>query len=103
MIAGFFIKAHLTNAWPKYGHGQFLCILLHHILSKHFGVGICIRISLYDCRRQRIQRVLVQALSQLEGIVASHWAVVKLLLDVPHIAVGKCGRDMHESLRIESN
>lgn len=43
--------------------------------------------------------MLVQALSQLEGIVSSHCAAVELLLDVAQIAVSKCGRDMHESLR----
>lgn len=89
----------LTNARPKDGYGQFLCVLLHHILGQHFGVGIGVRITLDYRRRQRVQRVLVQALGQLERIVASHHAAVELLLDVSQVGVCECSGYMHQCLK----
>lgn len=73
-------------------------MLLHHILGQHFGVGICVRITLDYRRRQRVQRVLVQALGQLERIVASHHTAVELLLDVSQVGVRECRRHVHQCL-----
>lgn len=71
---------------------------MHDILGQDFGEGVCVRIPLDDGRRKGVQGVLIEALAQLEGVLARHGATVESLLDVPHVAVCKCCRDVDESL-----
>lgn len=91
-------KIELTNARSEDGDWQILCALLHDILGQDFGKGICVRITLDDGRRQGVEGVLVEALAQLEGVLAGHGAAVELLLDVTHVAVRKCCGDVDEGL-----